>query len=105
MQADAAILNLSSGQIVVSCVISLAIIVVLVAVVSRHRPEQFRLLRVIGLTLLCLSTSLPFAWLYLRGPRNFNSLWFQADVLLMVFAPIIMAFVLGYLRKRKLRRK
>lgn len=106
MQADAAILHMNLAQVGVFWGSSLAFVAVLVLVLARRQPEDFRPIRVVGLLALCLSTSLPFLLIaYWLRPWNFQSILLQSDIALAVFGPIVTAFIVGYLRKRKLAAK
>jgi hypothetical protein len=103
MQADAALLDMSFPRVAFFCMVQLAIILAVAWFGTRSHREDFRFGRVIWLTLLCLSTSLPFVWLaYRLWPWDFQSRLLRADILLAVFTPLIVAFILGVIRKRRL---
>jgi hypothetical protein len=106
MFADAALFHMSYPLVIFFCCVQLTIVLAVAWFGTRHRPGDFRFGRVIGLTLLCLVTSLPFAYVaYLLWPWDMHSWILRADIFLAVFAPIITAYILGIVRKRKLMRR
>src|SRR5579859_6518535 len=106
MQADAALFHMSYPRVVFFCAVQLAIVLSVAWFGTRQCREDFRFSRVIGLTVLCLSSSLPFAYVaYLAWPWDFQSWLVRADILMAVFTPLVMAYILGIVRKRKMLRK
>jgi hypothetical protein len=106
MQADAALYDMSLPRVAFFCTVQLAIVLAVAWIGTRSHPADFRFRRVIGLSLFCLATSLPFVWLaYVLWPWDFQSWLVRADILLAVFMPLVVAFILGIVRKRKLSRK
>jgi hypothetical protein len=100
MFADAAMFHMSYPRVILFCGIQLTIVLAVAWFGTRKHPDDFRLGRVIGLTLLCLTSSLPFAYAaYLLWPWDMRSRILQADLFLAVFAPVITAYVLGLIRK------
>ena len=100
MPAGTAVLSLPRAALVFA--VQLLLILVVMWFLTRRRPGQFRIRRVIGLTLLCLATSLPFAfaawWLW---PWDWESKLVKAVILTGVFLPLVTAYVLGLLQRRK----
>jgi len=106
MLADAAIFHMSYTRVVLLGVLQLTIILSLAWFGTRQRREDFRFSRVIGLTLFCLSSSLPFAFIgYLLWPWDFQSWTAPVVILLAVFSPVATAYILGIIRKKKMLKK
>ena len=106
MQTGAAISHMSLSQVAFICTVQLAIVLSVAWFGTRSRREDFRFGRVIGLTLLCLATSLPFWWFaYLLWPWDFQSWLVRGDIFLAVFTPLVAAYTLGLVRKWRLSRK
>jgi len=106
MLADSTTDNPSLSRAIVCGVIQLILVLSIVWFSTRKRREDFRFSRVIGLTLLCLSSSLPFALVaYLLWPWDFRTWAAPTVVLLAVFSPIATAYILGIMRKRRMMRK
>ena len=106
MLADAALFHMSYPRVIFFGVIQLCIVLSVAWFGTRQRQEDFRISRVIGLTLLCLTSSLPFAYVaYLFWPWDFQSWVVRADVLLAIFSPVVTACILGIIRKRKMLKK
>ena len=109
MQADAVISDMSLPRVAFFCTVQLAIVLSVAWFGIRSRREDFKFGRVIWLTLLCLATSLPFAWLaYRLWPWDFESWLLRADISLAVFTPLtplIVAFIFGIGRKRRLAKR
>lgn len=106
MQADPALFHMSYPRVVFFCVVQLTIVLAVAWFGTRQRREDFRFSRVIGLTLLCLASSLPFVSLaYLLWPWDFQSWLVRADISAAVFLPVVTAYTLAIIRKRKMVRR
>lgn len=106
MQADITFSQTSPLQYTLLCILLLAIVLLGGWFCGRAQRESFKLRRAISLMLLCLATSLPFAFIaYSLWPWDFDSLLLQADISLAIFAPLVTAYVIGITRKRTILRK
>ena len=106
MLADSAIFHKSPAQVLLFGGVNLAVILAVAWFGTRSRRQDFKFGRVIGLTLLCLAASLPFAWFaFLWWPWDFQSWIVRLDIFLMIFAPLVPVFALVAMRKRKALRK
>src|SRR5437870_2372328 len=67
---------------------------------TRYRRGDFSFGRVFGLTVLCLGSSLPFAFfLYSRWPLDWESSAVKFAILLAVISPWVIACVLALVLK------
>ena len=110
MQADAAFFHKSPLQIALFGAFQLSVVFAAAWFGTRSRPDEFRLSRVIGLTLACLATALPFVLLtYWLWPWDLQSkpirMTIAAALLLAFFTPFATAYILGIIRKRKMSRQ
>jgi hypothetical protein len=106
MQADAAIFRMSVPEVLFFGAAELTFVLAVAWFGARSRQEDFSFGRVVLITLLCLSTSLPFAWLaYRLWPWDFQSWLVKCDILSAVFTPLFAALILGIIRKRKLTKR
>lgn len=106
MLAESAIDHLTFPRAIVFGVIQLTLILSAVWIGTRQRREDFRFSRVIGLTLLCLSSWIPFALIaYLLWPLDFRTWPAPIFILLAVFSPLVTAFILGFTRRKKMIRR
>ena len=106
MLEDAALFHMSYPRVILFGAVQLCIVLSVAWFGTRQRQEDFCFSRVIGLTLLCLASSLPFAYVaYLLWPWDFQSWIVRVDILLAMFSPLATAYILGIIRKRKILRK
>ena len=67
---------------------------------TRSHRSDFKLSRVVGLTLLCLGTALPFAVIaYLLFPWNWESPTVRVAIVLPVLVPLVTAFALAFIKR------
>jgi Kef-type K+ transport system membrane component KefB len=110
MQAHAALFHKSPLEIALFGAFQLSVVFAVAWFGTRGRPDEFRLSRVIGLTVACLATALPFVlvafwlWPWDLEPKHIR-ITISSALLLAFFTPLTTAYILAIIRKGKMLRK
>lgn len=106
MLAESAIDHLSFPKAILFGITQLTLILSVVWFGTRQRREDFRFSRVFGLTLLCLSSSLPFALVaYLLWPWDSRTWTAPVVVFFAALSPVVTVYIISIIRKRRMMRK
>jgi cytochrome bd-type quinol oxidase subunit 2 len=96
----------STLQLILVGVLQIIVVLIVCWFGTRGKRTDFRIFRVVALTLLCLASSLPFAVIaYLLWDRGWDSQGVRIAVALAALTPLITAFTLGYLKLPQRRGK
>jgi hypothetical protein len=100
MFAASAIQNRSPLELILVGVFQIVVVLLVCWFGTRRHRSDFRFGRVAVLTLLCLSTALPFAIVaFLLRPWDWESRVVRVAIVLPVFMPLVTALALGFTKR------